>query len=241
MTFKNILLVVVICLILFLFAACEQEKITPTSVKSIAESNGQLNSAVSSICSSESIVTSSGKGSLVIPPVEENQFHLSESMTIMGDPNQKTSSLEEEKYLIVKGKTVVLQAVQTDSGDLTGYCYDHYRDLSGNLYKFYAGTNIFAAYQKNVDAMALGNREVPALLALPVCEDFLKEIGYDVTGFTLEHSNDYSYDFKATYSYFYKGVATTEKLIFHVMADNNGIAYVTEFRACDYGRYSNNQ
>lgn len=174
-----------------------------------------------------------------VASVDENDFEFENTpTTIEGNPFNQITSLTEEKYIITNGEKIVLEPIQTDYGDLTGYTYDHYKDDKGNIYKFYSGTNIFSEYQKNIDHIALGCTEVKAELALTACEKFLSQKGYSIHGFKLNHSNDYCYEFKATYSFHYAGFQTNERIVMSVMCDTEGNAYVTKCRVTDYGRFS---
>lgn len=238
---KRIIITVVIgsCLLV----SCGLEGATPTA---IPPETDLMSESVESVASSTLLAVSSQTEKKEqelswIAPVESNSFQLSDTMSIEGDPNTRTTTLSAEKAVMVQGEKRLLEPIQTDTGDLTGYRYDHFKDDYGNIYKFYEGTDIFAEYQKKVDHIALGNREVPSAAALAVCQSFLDTMGYDVTGFEVEHSNDYCYDFKAIYAFKYRGFQTNEKLVLHLMAGEDGNVYLTSFRATDYGRFSQDE
>lgn len=213
--------------ILLTFCSCRQNAGTPSREVVSLESDLLV-----------SCENSKQEQSLPTYSVENNDFAFKDDIQVEGNPHTKTSNLLAQKNIVVNGKDKSLVPIQTDSGDLTGYSYDHYKDELGNIYKFYSGTNIFAEYQKKVDHIALGNCEVNGKDAIAECEKFLNKMGYSVGNFNLEHSNDYCYDFKATYTFCYNDFQTNEKLIFHLMADDNGCVYITDFKATDYGRFS---
>ena len=168
----------------------------------------------------------------------DNLLSLPATFQITGNPNVKTTSLESAKTMIISGEQKALTPIQTTAENFAGYRYDEYTDDDGGIYDFYTGTNIFCSYQRSIDYNILGQTDVNLESALETAERFLKSLNYDVTGFDLKHSNEYSRDFSVTYQYYYDAVCTSERLIIHMMADNSGQAHITSIRAYDYGRYS---
>lgn len=185
-----------------------------------------------------SALSSAGEKSTALSESPAGAFRLGEGLSVQGSPFHKITDLKDEKQIVINGKRQTLLPIQTDNGDLTGYCYDHYKDADDNLYQFYAGTNVLASYEKQVDQVVLGNTEVEPTAALAVCKDFLGAMGYDITDFKEEPAGPYRYEWKVLYSYYYQGQLTSENITVYCMADEAGQVYVTGLKACDYGRYS---
>lgn len=168
----------------------------------------------------------------------DNLVLLPETISVEGNPFDQTTTLESEKTVTIADEKQLLEPIQTTNINFLGYCYDEYRDDNGDIYGFYSGTNIFCSYQRNIDTIILGNTDVNTESALKTAAEFLNNLSYDVSGFKIDHSNEYSRDFSVTYQYYYGEIPTGEKIIVHMMADETGTANITSFRAYDYGRYS---
>lgn len=178
-----------------------------------------------------------GISSSVTSP-QEISIELDGQVTLSGNPFTQTTELDNEKTLVISQAKETLEPIQTTGITSTGYRYDEYRSSNGDLYGFFAGTDIFSYYHKNTGGSYIENTEVNTSLALSVADSFIKNIGFCVDSYTVSHSGDYSLDFTVTYQYFYKNTPTGEKIIIHLMADESGVPYVTKLRVYDYERCS---
>lgn len=144
--------------------------------------------------------------------------------------------VDEENTLLAKNE--FLYSV-TDTDTVTDTtAYNVYKDTSGNAYIIQTSTNVLETYLPNTERLELGDTIVDSQAAIQQAEAFLASTGYDVTGFTMTHSNEFSKKFKITYQYQIGDVDTTEKLTLTFKAEENGTVHLTRFSICDYGAFS---
>lgn len=185
----------------------------------------------------ESALSDDSEIEVIESVVPKDDFSLSNELSVEGNPLKKATTASDKK-ITIQNNEELLTFVQTDSGNFSGYNFDHYKDTNGNLYEFYAGTNIFSSFYKKIDKVALGNTEVNSSKALDESKAFLEKLGFDISSFSIEHSNDYSYDFKITYLYEYNEFPTTEQIVVHLMSTERGDVFLTSISSRDYGRFS---
>ena len=111
--------------------------------------------------------------------------------------------------------------------------YDVYMDSFGGVYWYNSGTDVLHSYEPYIDNLELGEKVVDPDDAMSLAEMFLDVVGYDYTDYVVETSNEFSKEYTIM---FYLPTDITEKLIFHMQADDNGYAYITSFTAYHYNQ-----
>ncbi len=140
-----------------------------------------------------------------------------------------------DKYAFsyIEKKFVLPNDQEFDGWDYYSYWYDVYLDSFGGVYWYNSGTDVLHSYEPYIDNLELGEKVVDSDDAMSLAEMFLDIAGYDYTDYAVETSNDCSKEYTIM---FYLPTDTTEKLIFHMQADDNGYAYITSFTAYNYNR-----
>lgn len=153
----------------------------------------------------------------------------------------ETESVNDEQVIRINNQLQTLVKVGTSAPDVFGKSYDIYRDENGGLYHLYAGSDILQSYQPYTDHVKLGDTEVHPIKALTIAQSFLSDLGYDVSGFECETSNNFSKNYRIVYRYKFNNIETSEKVVLYMQADENGDVYLTNLMAFDYGMFSSDR
>ncbi len=111
--------------------------------------------------------------------------------------------------------------------------YDVYVDSFGGVYWYDSGTDVLHSYEPYIENIELGDEVVDPDEAMFLAESFLDATGYDFTNYAIETSNEFSKEYTIV---FYLSTDTTEKLIFHMQADDRGYVHITSFTAYNYNQ-----
>ncbi len=129
-----------------------------------------------------------------------------------------------------------LQKIEDQGAKDAENVYTTYKDAYNNVY--FVRANTLETYLPNIDGLELGHTDVDSETALQQASTFLSSAGYDITGFTITHSNEYSKKYRVIYQYNIGETETTEKLYLYFEAEQDGTVHLVRFAAYDYGSFS---
>ena len=140
---------------------------------------------------------------------------------------------EETQNTVTMKFALPKDSIQDQFSDEEQHIYDVYLDSYGGIYWYYTGTDTLHSYEPFTEKLNLGESLVDPDDAMFWAEYFLNFLGYDVTEYAVETSNEYSKEYTIL---FYLPTNTAEKLVFHMQADEYGSTYITSFTAYDYNQ-----
>ena len=139
---------------------------------------------------------------------------------------------------VILGENDSLEKIAGSDTSASNDTYNVYRDSSNNLYTVLSGSNVLASYIPDTQDFESGDTIVDSQTALQQASEFLASAGYNVSGFTMTHSNEFSKRFQITYQYRIGEINTTEKLCLYFEAETDGTVHLVRFAAYDYGAFS---
>ncbi len=120
---------------------------------------------------------------------------------------------------------------QNDSEE--SHIYDVYVDSYGGIYWYYTGTDTLHSYEPFTDKVELGETVVNPTSAMERAMAFLSAVGYDVSGCSIETSNQFSKNYTIVFDL---DNNAAEKLVFHMQSDVSGEVHIISFTAYNYSR-----
>ena len=146
-----------------------------------------------------------------------------------------TGIIEENNVSVNNRFSLPKDAIIDNSAFCNGNTFDVYMDEYGGIYWYYEGTNVLHSYEPYTEELKLGDVVVDPLEAMQLANEFLATTGYNVTGYQVKTSNEFS----KNYSIEFHSPTERKKLVFHMQADIYGVAYINSFSAYvgDYGNY----
>ena len=141
--------------------------------------------------------------------------------------NSLTSTIEQKKF------SLPVEVFSTDLENVNGHIFDVYMDTKGGIYWYYQGTNVLYSYEPYTEDIKSGDFVVNQQDALELANGFVDVVGYDITDYSIRTSNEFSKDYTIE---FYLPNDISEKLVFHMRADDLGNVYIESFTAYNYNR-----
>lgn len=171
--------------------------------------------------------------------VESSNENLKLNMdSAVGINANQINTLSVEKSIYVGCNLVDLKYISTTPQNEENIRYDIYSDEFGGLYEFDSGTNTLISYIPYYDSSKCGDGVIDKDKALECAEEFLRELGYNLDGFEIKTSNNYSKEFTVEYVYYDNGNISDEKIVVDIIEDEKGEIFVSYYKAFNYGCHS---